>query len=152
MKKLIRNPWFTTVVVALLIVGAAGTYLWYSYFRPCNVDAIEEATTILGSQLDRYEDVYQVAISASPDSVVLPVSVLKQTVMDTQQVYVPGCLESAKHELLEYMKIVIKAFDAYAARESDSTVRGLVNEAVTHLNQFDAELKTVNECAPFCWP
>jgi len=116
------------------------------------VDAIEEAATILGSQLDRYEDVYQVAISASPDSVVLPVSVLKQTVMDTQQVSVPGCLESAKHELLEYMKIVIKAFDAYAARESDSTVRGLVNEAVTHLNQFDAELKTVNECAPFCWP
>ena len=152
MKKLRRNPWFTTVVVALLIVGAAGTYLWYSYFRPCNVEAIEEAATILGSQLDRYEDVYQVAISASPDSVVLPVSVLKQTVMDTQQVYVPGCLESAKHELLEYMKIVIKAFDAYAARESDSTVRGLVNEAVTHLNQFDAELKTVNECAPFCWP
>ena len=136
----------------MLIVGAAGTYFWYSYFRPCNSEAVNEAVTILSSQLNRYEDVYQVAISASPDSVVLPVSVLKQTVMDTQQVSVPGCLGSAKNELVEYMKIVIKAFDAYAAREPDSTVRGLINEAVTHLNQFDAELKAVNECAPYCWP
>ncbi len=152
MKKLSQNPWFATVIVALLIVGAAGAYLWYSYFRPCSVEAVEEAAALLGSQLGRYEDVYQVAISASPDSVVLPVSVLKQTVMDTQQVPVPGCLESAKNELLEYMKIVITAFDAYAARESDSTVRGLIGEAVSHLNQFDAELKAVNECAPYCWP
>ena len=82
----------------------------------------------------------------------MPVSVLKQTVMDTQEVPVPGCLESAKNELVDYMKIVITAFDAYAARESDSTVRGLIGEAVSHLNQFDAELKAVNECAPYCWP
>jgi hypothetical protein len=147
-----RTPWPAIGLIALLVVAAVGTSLWYSLIRPCNVNAVEEAATILGSQLDRYEDVYQVAISATPDSVVLPVSVLKQTVMDTQQMPVPGCMQSAKNELVEYMKIVIKAFDAYAAREPDSTVRGLIIEAVTHLNQFDAELKAVNECAPFCWP
>jgi len=152
MNKPVRIPWPAIRLTTLLIVAAVGMYLWYSVVRPCNLDAVEEAATILGSQLDRYDDVYQVAISATPDSVVLPVTVLKQTTMDTQQVIVPTCMNAAKNELVQYMRIVIKAFDAYAARESDSTVRGLVSEAVTHLNQFDAELKAVRECAPFCWP
>jgi hypothetical protein len=83
---------------------------------------------------------------------VLPVSVLKQVLMDTQQVAVPACMQTAKGELLHYMRTIIRAFDAYAAQEPDTTVRGLVEEAVTHLHNFDSELEAIQQCAPYCLP
>ena len=140
------------VIIVLLIVVAGGTYAWFFVSRPCEVKVVEEASGLLFSQLGRYEDVYQVAISASPSSVVLPVSVLQQILMDTQQVAVPACMQTAKDELVNYMRTIIRAFDAYAAQEPDATVRALVNEAVAHLHTFDAELAAVRECAPYCLP
>src|SRR5262245_54363806 len=100
-------------IMVLLIVAAVGTYVWYFVLNPCEVQVVEDVSVLLGSQLNRYEDVYQVAISASPTSVVLPVSVLQQVLMDTQQVAVPSCMQAAKNELVQYMKSVIHAFDAY---------------------------------------
>ena len=141
-----------SILVALLLLAAVGAYAWFFVFQPCELNVVEEASALLFSQMNRYEDVYQVAISASPNSVVLPVSVLQQILMDTQQVTVPSCMQSAKGELLDYMRTIIRAFEAYAAREPDATVRGLVDEAVTHLHNFDSELDAVQECAPYCLP
>jgi len=141
-----------SILVSLLLVAAVRAYAWFFVFHPCELNVVEEASVLLFSQLNRYEDVYQVAISASPRSVVLPVSVLQQILMDTQQVAVPSCMQSAKGELLNYMRTIIRAFDAYAAQEPDATVRGLVDAAVTHLHNFDTELEAVQECAPYCLP
>jgi len=138
------------VIIGLVIVAAAGIYAWFFVSRPCEVKVVEEVSGLLFSQLGRYEDVYQVAISASPSSVVLPVSVLQQILMDTQQVAVPPCMQTAKNELVNYMRTIIRAFDAYAAQEPDATVRTLINEAVAHLHSFDAELEAVKDCAPWC--
>lgn len=140
------------IIVGLLLAAAVGAYAWFFLIHPCELNVVEEASEILFSQLDRYEDVYQVAINASPSSVVLPVSVLQQILMDTQQVTVPFCMQTAKAELLNYMRVIIRAFDAYAAREPAETVRGLVDKAVTHLHNFDTELEAVKACAPYCIP
>lgn len=152
MQRLRRLLLPASLVVALLLLAAVGAYTWFFVFHPCEMNVVEEASALLFSQLNRYEDVYQVAISASPNSVVLPVSVLKQVLMDTQQVVVPSCMQSAKGELLDYMRTIIRAFDAYAAQEPDATVRGLVDEAVMHLHNFDSELEAIKECAPYCLP
>lgn len=141
-----------SIIVAMLLLAAVGAYAWFFVVHPCELNVVEEASVLLFSQMNRYEDVYQVAISASPNSVVLPVSVLQQILMDTQQVAVPSCMQSAKGELLDYMRTIIRAFDAYAAQEPDATVRGLVDEAVTHLHNFDSELEAIQECAPYCLP
>ena len=152
MRRLRRLLRPASIIVALLLLAAVGVYTWFFVFHPCEMNVVEEASALLFSQLNRYEDVYQVAISASPNSVVLPVSVLKQVLMDTQQVDVPSCMQSAKGELLNYMRTIIRAFDAYAAQAPDATVRGLVDEAVTHLHNFDSELEAIKACAPYCLP
>jgi hypothetical protein len=141
-----------SVLIVVLIVAAVGTYAWYSLFRPCEVNAVEEASSILVSQVKRYDDVYQVATAASRSSVFLPVGVLQQILMDTQQVAVPACMQTAKNELINYMGTVIRAFRAYAAQESDATIRELLNESDTHFDNFTTELEAVKECAPYCIP
>jgi len=151
-KKLRRFLLPASLLIVLFIVAAAGTYAWYSLVRPCEVTAVEEASALLFSQLKRYDDVYQVATAASRTSVVLPVSVLQRTLIDTQQVVVPACMQTAKDELLNYMGTVIRAFQAYGVGETDATVRGLIDESETHLDIFRTELKTVKECAPYCIP
>jgi hypothetical protein len=141
-----------STIAVLLLVAAGSVYAWFFLIHPCELNTVEETSALLFSQLDRYEDVYQVAISASPQSVLLPVSVLQQILMDTQQVAVPSCMQTAKEEVVDYMRTIIRAFDAYAAQEPDETVRALVNKAVTHLHNFDTELEAVKECAPYCLP
>jgi hypothetical protein len=147
-----RFLWPAILLIVLFIVAALGTYAWYSLYRSCEVKAVEEASALLRSLWNRYDDVYQVATSATPGSVVLPATVLKQILMDTQQVAVPTCMKTAKNELVDYMGAVIRAFQAYAEREPDATVRGLIDESETHLDHFRAELRKVKECAPYCIP
>lgn len=141
-----------TVSVVLLIVAAMGTYAWYSLPRACEVTAVEEASAILVIQVKRYDDVYQSATAASQTSVVVPVAVLQQILMDTQQVVVPACMQTAKTELITYMETVICAFLAYTALEANATVRDLIELSETHYANFVTELKTVKKCAPFCMP
>ena len=140
------------VLIMALLVAAGGVYAWYMLFRPCNVDAVEEASTILVSQAGMYDRVYQSAINASPTTLDGPVVTMQQIFMDTNEVVVPVCMQTAKQELLNYMSVVIHAFRVFAAGEPDGTVRDLVARSNTHYDGFIAELKAVKKCAPFCLP
>ena len=141
-----------TALIVLLIVAAAGMYTWYSVYRPCKVDAVEQASTRLITQLNFYDRVYQVTTNASRTSLVRPVAALQQIVMDTQQITVPVCMQTAKNELVNYMGTVIRAFLAYGAGEPNAAVQELINQSDAHYSNFSTELEAVKECAPFCFP
>lgn len=145
-----RFPFLASVLVVLLIVVAAGAYTWYSLRSSCEVSAVEEASTILVSQVKMYDNVYQSATAATQTSVVVPLAVMQQILMDTQQVAVPACMQTAKTELINYMETVIRAFLAYSAEEANTVVRGLIEQSETHYANFSTELKEVKKCAPYC--
>ena len=152
MQKAGRFLWPARVLIVLFMVAAMGIYVRYSLSNSCKVDEVQEASAFLVSQTKRYDDVYQVATNAFQDTVVLPVAVLQQILMDTKQVVVPVCMQTAKDELINYMGTVIRAFDAYAAHESNVTVRDLIAQSNEHYGNFFAELDAVNKCAPLCLP
>lgn len=152
MQKSNRFLWMAGVSIVFLVVGAVSAYVWYYLPRTCEVTAVEEASAILVSQVKRYDDVYQVATDAPQNAVFIPVSVMQQNLMDTQQVIVPACMKIAKKELLNYMDVVIRAFLAYEAQESNVTVRGLIDQSEMHYAKFSMELKDVKKCAPYCAP
>ena len=72
--------------------------------------------------------------------------------MNTQAMTVPACMRRAKQDLLDYMRTVILAFEAFAAGQENSTIRDLVNLSNEQYDRFRAELQAVNECAPWCMP
>jgi len=121
-------------------------------YNPCEVASVKETTTILVTQLTMYDGVFQVAATASRTSPDHPVNTLKQIFMDTQEISVPACMRTAKNELINYMGTVISAFQAYRAGDADTTVRGLIEQSDMQYADFKAELKAVNECAPYCVP
>jgi 5-formyltetrahydrofolate cyclo-ligase len=129
-----------------------GTYAWYTLYRPCEVNTVEQTSALLVSQMKRYDHAYQFAATASRNSLVRPVGVLQQILMDTQEVLVPAYMQTAKTELISYMDAVIRAFQAFGALEPDETIRGLKDQSETHYDNFSAELEVVNKCAPFCIP
>lgn len=152
----VRNPrrfrWLAGALIVFLLVATAGTYTWYGVVRPCEVNAVREASDFLTRQLKTYDHVYQVAVGASRTSPEHPVNLMKQIFMDTQQIIVPACMQTAKNELINYMGTVISAFQAFRAGEADATVLGLVKQSDAQYINFHAELKAVNKCAPFCIP
>jgi hypothetical protein len=141
-----------SALIVLFILAAVGVYTWFFVYNACEVDAVKEASTILGTQLTTYDGVFQVAVTASRTSPDHPVNTLKQIFMDTQEINVPACMGTAKNELINYMGTVISAFQAYRAGEADTKVRDLVQQSDVHYANFKAELKAVNECAPYCIP
>ena len=143
-----------SALIVLLIVTAVSIYTWYYHYLPrsCAVTAVEESSTILASQVKRYDDVYQSATAASQTSAVVPLAVMQQILMDTQQVSVPACMQTAKTELINYMGTVIRAFLAYTASEANTVVRDLIDESETHFANFTTEMREVKKCAPFCLP
>jgi hypothetical protein len=147
-----RFPWLANALIVLLIVAGVGTYTWYTVFRPCEVNAVKEASDFLVRQLKTYDHVYQVAVTASQTSPEHPVNLLKQIFMDTQEIIVPACMRTAKNELINYMGTVISAFEAFRAGEADATVLGLIKQSDAQYINFHAQLKAVNKCAPFCIP
>jgi len=147
-----RFPWLASALVVLFIIAAAGLYTWIVVDNSCEVEAVKASSAFLSGQLNTYDQVYQVAITAFRTAPDHPVITLKQIYMDTQQVAVPGCLQTARNELINYMGTVIEAFDAYRAGEADATVTGLINQSNTQYENFQAELEAVNQCAPFCMP
>jgi len=147
-----RFPWLAGALIVFLMVATAVTYTWYSVFRPCEVNAVRDASDFLTRQLKTYDHVYQVAVAASRTSPEHPVNLMKQIFMDTQQIIVPACMQTAKNELINYMGTVISAFQAFRAGEADATVLGLVKQSDAQYMNFHAELKAVNECAPLCLP
>jgi len=127
-------------------------YAWIFVYNPCEVEVVKETSTMLVTQLTMYDGVFQVAATASRTSPDHPVNTLKQIFMDTQEIPVPACMHTAKNELLNYMGAVISAFQAYRAGEADATVRGWIKQSDAQYTNFQAALKAVNKCAPFCLP
>ena len=141
-----------SVLIVVLIVAAVGTYAWYYLYSPCGVDAVKEASALLVNQRNRYGEAYQFAATASRTSLVGPVTVMQQILMDTKEVVVPACMQTAKSELISSMEAVIRALLAFMALEADATVTDLMNQSATHLENFTTELEAVNKCAPLCIP
>lgn len=137
-----------------LIVLFMGAVVYARYFLPglCDATAVEEASAMLVIQMKRYDDVYASATNGTRTSIEYPVAVLQQILMDTKQVAVPACMRTAKNELIGYMGVVIRAFESYRAGESDGTVKDLVDRSYMHLGTFLAEVKTIEQCAPYCLP
>jgi hypothetical protein len=138
--------------ILILLIASAGMYTWYSLSRSCQVDAVQDASAILVSQMNRYDNVYIPATAGTRTSLEYPLAVMQQILVDTEQVMVPACMRIAKGELIGYMGTVIRAFDAYRAGEPDATIQGLLDDSYGHIRAFRLELETVNECAPFCLP
>ena len=149
-QKLSRFLLPASVLMVLLIVAAGGTYAWYYVFKPCEVNVVKEASALLVGQMNFYDEAYQFATTASRTSLVRPLTLLQQIQMDTQQVLVPACMQTAKNELINFMGAVHQAFLAFGAEQADATIRGLINQSETHYDNFTTELEAVNKCAPFC--
>lgn len=140
---------WTSFGALVLLTAAVGLYALFFVRAACDVPAVERASFLLLHQMERFDHSYQFATSAAPDKVVRPLAELQQIMMDTQTVEVPGCLQAAKEDLVEYMGTVVRAFLAYQALEEDA-VRDLVGQSDTHYEEFHVEMEKVMECAPWC--
>ena len=147
-----RILWLASALVVLVLASAAGLYAWFFVYNSCEVEAVQDASAFLTGQLNTYDQLYQVATTASRTSPDHPVNTLKQIFMDTQQVPVPACMGTAKNELINYMGTVIGAFQAYRSGEADSAVVDLIKQSNVQYERFQVELEAVNKCAPYCLP
>jgi hypothetical protein len=144
--------WLAAALIILLILAPLGIYGWRYLYNPCEVEAVEQASAFLNIQLKTYDGVYQVATTAARNAPDHPVTVLQQILMDTQEVAVPACLQTAKSELVNYMGTVILAFQSYRAGEADAKIFRLVRQSDEQYGNFKTELKAIKECAPYCFP
>ena len=152
MEKSNRFRWLAATLTALIFLAAVSTYAWVYRWNPCEEQAVKEASAFLTAQLAMYDGQYQFTTTVYRSGLDAPVYKLQQIFMNTQAVEVPACMQSAKNELLDYMRTVIRAFDAFGAGEEDTTIRELIDQANTHYDNFNAELEAVDRCAPFCLP
>ena len=143
----------TGIFIILSIIAAGGIYSWHAYYHPCEVIVAQETSTLLISQMKMYDDVYVSAAAApSRGSTVYPVSVMQKILVDTQQIDVPYCMQTAKTELIGYMADAIRAFHAYEAQEENAIIKGLLDSSYAHVRVFIRELDEVEACAPLCFP
>jgi len=150
MRKPNRFLLLASALTALIAVAVVGIFAWMHLFNSCDVDAVREASTFLVTQLRTYDSQYQFTTTVYRNGLNPPVRKLQQIFIDTQAVAVPACMQMAKDELLNYMRTVIQAFQAFAAGEEDATINDLVNQSNTYYDNFNTELEAVNKCAPFC--
>jgi len=150
--RLRRFRWLVGALIVFLLSVPVGIYAWRYVYNPCEVSDVQEASGLLRIQLKTYDQVFQVATTASRTAPDHPVNTLKQILMDTQEIAVPACMRTAKNELLDYMGTVILAFDAYRSGEADTQILDLIKQSDSQYSRFRAELRTINECAPFCLP
>lgn len=152
MLRLRRFRWLVGAMIVFLLSVPVGIYAWRYVYNPCEVSDVQEASGLLRIQLKTYDQVFQVVTTASRTAPDHPVNTLKQILMDTQEIAVPACMRTAKNELLHYMGTVILAFDAYRSGEADTQILDLIKQSDSQYSRFRAELRTINECAPFCLP
>ena len=143
-----RRFLWPAVALILILIFAFGAY---TFQRSCDVNEVKEASARLIRQRNSYDHSYQFATSVSPTAIVRPVAELQQILMDTQDIPVPVCMQTAKEELVNYMGIVIHAFLAFGAQEPESAVRDLIEQSNAHYNNFDREMDAVHQCAPYCF-
>jgi len=133
------------------MVISVGTYLRFSLPISCDAMAVDNASTMLVTQMTHFDDVYVSATNGTRNSIDYPVTVMQQILMSTQEIEVPVCMGAAKDELIHYMRNVIRAFHAFKIGEPDTTVKGFLDESYDHIHIFFAELDTVKKCAPYCF-
>jgi len=133
------------------MVISVGIFLRFSLSISCDAKAVDNASTMLVTQMTRYDDVYVSATNGTRNSIDYPFTVMQQILMSTQEIEVPVCMGAAKDELIHYMMKVIRAFHALKAGEPDTTVKGFLDESYDHIHIFFAELDTVKKCAPYCF-
>lgn len=151
-RKSSRLRWLAGFLIVLFILTPVGMYAWRYLYNPCEVDAVKEASTYLVTQLKSYDKVYQVAATASQTTLDRPVLEMQRIHLDTKEIDVPACMQTAKNELLNYMGTVIRAFRAWEAGEADATIRDLLRESDSYYDNFYEQLESVNKCSPFCIP
>ncbi|HEX6035578.1 MAG TPA: hypothetical protein VFY83_14140 [Anaerolineales bacterium] len=132
------------------LIAGVSIYIWVEPFKPCEVQDVQQASAFLTSQLRAFDDLYQFTTTVYREGIDSPLYKLQQIYMNTKAVTVPNCMQNAKQELLDYMRTVIRAFQAFAAGQADATIRDFVNQSNKQYDNFKAELNAVNECAPWC--
>lgn len=147
-----RARWVVGALVFLVILAAGRQLALSQLARSCEVEAVKEATAVLVSLTDRFDDVYSSAANGTPTSLEYPISVMQQTLMDTQQVELPACMENVRYELVGYMDAVIRAFRAYAADEPNANVEANLENSYSHIKDATQELDRIEQCAPYCLP
>ena len=139
-----------SLVIFLLITVGGGLYARQMLLASCEVESVARASTALLTQMKEFDDVYISTTAGFQSSITFPVSVMQQIMVDTGRMPVPACLETAQSELIEYMRDVIRAFDAFEAGEADSVISGLLNDSYAHVRVFLQELREIEACAPLC--
>lgn len=137
-------------LAVLLVVAAVSTYIWYYFYSPCGVNNVKAASTALVEQVNQFEEAFRLATSVSRTALIGPVTRMQQILIDTREVVVPACMLLARNELITSMESAIRAVLAYMAQGPDEAVTNLMEDATIHLENFNAELEAVNECAPLC--
>ena len=112
--------------------------------------AVKKPNRLLWRRAAVYDHTYRFATRVARNAVVRPVADLQLILMDTRGLDVPGCMQTAREELIDYMDAVIRAVLADGAQARDSTVRDLLDRSKTHYNNFDTEREAGNRCAPCC--
>ena len=138
------------VLMVLLIAAAVGGYTWIALFGPCTVSTVQTASNALLDQLHLFDAMYQSIPSLTPVELFDPMTHLQRIFIDTQKVVVPACLQLAQSELIIAMESVIRALLAVMESKPETAVTGLFEKSTTHLDNFRAELKWIDKCAPFC--
>ena len=137
-------------VLGVMVVAALGVYAWFAVYGPCTRGTVDTASTALFEQVATFEQAYQAAASANAVGLMGPLTNMQQTLWDTREVMVPACMQAARNELITSMESAIRAFLATMNGETEATIQGLIQDSQTHLENFAAELESVNKCAPFC--
>ena len=141
----------SSLIVLSAIVGF-GIYKWYLFSNPCELEDVEYASTVLLTQMRRYDDVYASAANGTRTSIDYPITVMQQILVDTQDVEVPACMWRARSELIDYMGDAIHAFKAFQAEKPDTVIQSLLDSSYAHVRAFRAELEVIKDCAPYCAP
>ena len=151
-KKLKRLFLYFGSSIVILAFAGMGAFMWYFCNDPCEEAAVGQASTILISQMRQFDGVYASAANGTRTSIEYPVTVMQQILVDTQDVEVPACMQTAKDELIDYMGDAIRAFKAFQAEEPNGTIQGFLNSSYAHVRTFRIELNAVKECMPYCMP
>ena len=145
-----RLLWAGGAIMLFLILAAVSGYTWFALYGPCTVDTVETASNAMLDQLQRFDVIYQSIPSLTPLELFDPMTQLQQILIDTKNVVVPACLLIAQNELIIGMETLMRALLAVMESRPEATATGLFEKSTAHLDNFKAELKWIDRCAPFC--
>jgi hypothetical protein len=145
-----RLLWAGGAIMLLLILAAVSGYTWFALSGPCTVSTVETASNAMLDQLQLFDVIYQSTPSLTPVELFNPMTQLQQILIDTKKVVVPVCLLIAQNELITGMETLMRALLAVMESKPEATAAGLYEKSTAHFDNFKAELKWIDKCAPFC--